>query len=244
MNPSLSIVVPTFLEAESLPRLVPALIEALEPEGHRPEIIVVDDGSTDGTPDVARRLARSDPVRLIERRGRRGLATAVIEGFDAARADVLVVLDADGSHPVSAVPKLVEAVRGGEAAIAVGSRHVAGGGFREWPLFCRLKSRFAAFFARGLTDLRDPTSGLMALRRDLYETLELDPIGWKIVLEVVVRAAPAPWVEIPIVFETRTHGVSKQTPWILMQYLRHCARLYRYRRRLAKPRGEGHPCAF
>ena len=229
MNPSLSIVVPTFLEAESLPRLVPALVQELETEGHRAEILVVDDDSPYGTADVARELARSYPVRVIERRGRRGLATAVIEGFEAARGEVLVVIDADGSHPVSAVPRLVDAVSRGEHAIAVGSRHVAGGGFREWPLFSRLKSRFAAVFARGLTDLRDPTSGFMAIRRDLYETLELDPIGWKIVLEIVVRAEPAPWVEIPIVFEKRTLGVSKQTPRILWQYWRHCARLYGFR---------------
>ncbi|MDA8019735.1 MAG: polyprenol monophosphomannose synthase [Thermoanaerobaculia bacterium] len=243
MHPSLSIVVPTFLEAESLARLVPALFEELEPRGYQPEVIVVDDGSTDGTPDVARDLAQSYAVRLIERQDRRGLATAVIEGFDASRADVLVVLDADGSHPVSAIPKLVDAVGSGEFAIAVGSRHAEGGGFREWPLFSRLKSRFAAFFARGLTDLRDPTSGFMAVRRDLYETLELDPIGWKIVLEVVVRAAPAPWVEIPIIFEKRTHGVSKQTPWILLQYWRHCIRLYRHRKRVARLHGEEPSCA-
>lgn len=232
----LSVVLPTYCEAESLPRLLPTLAQALDGAvldgaGLRWEVIVVDDASPDGTADVARELAKRWPIEILERRGERGLASAVMAGFAHARGEICAVMDADGSHPVEALPKLVEAVRSGGAEIAVGSRLAPGGGFDGWPLPERAKSRFAAVFARGLTRLSDPTSGLMAVRRSLLTDLDLDPIGWKIVLEVVVKAAPRPFVEVPIIFGPRLAGRSKQNLNVYWQYLRHCIKLYAYSRR-------------
>ena len=124
---------------------------------------------------------------------------------------------------------MAQAIHSKRWDIAVGSRLAPGGGFDDWPLWGRIKSRFAALFARGLTTLSDPTTGMMALRRDLLTELDLDPVGWKIVLEVVVKSAPRRVLEVPIVFGPRLEGDSKQSLVVFWHYLRHCVRLYRYR---------------
>ena len=224
-----SVVLPTYNESESLPRIIPRIVAALRGAGLSPEVIVVDDNSPDGTAEVARGLASEHPVRTIHRTTERGLATAVLAGFAASEATVCVVMDADGSHPVEALGEMVRVVRDGHADIAVGSRHVPGGGSRDWPLISRVKSRLAALPTRALTHLTDPTSGFMAVRRTLLDRLALDPVGWKIVLEVVVKAHPARVVEVPIVFADREAGVSKQSLRVALQYARHLEKLYAHR---------------
>lgn len=234
-SPVVSIVLPTFREAESLPLIVPEIAAVIEDDDRSYEIVVVDDASPDGTAEVARELGERFPVRVIERR-ERGLATAVVRGFREARGRLLVVMDADGSHPVNTLPALLKAIdgpgdpSGATVALAVGSRHAPGGGFRHSSARNRLVSRFAALFARPLTTLSDPTSGFMAVRQELFEGLELDPIGWKIVLEVVVKAQPCPFIEIPILFDDRRAGQSKQSLWAFLQYLQHCRRLWLHQR--------------
>lgn len=224
-----SVVLPTYNESGSLPRVIPRIVAALREAGLVGEVIVVDDDSPDGTAEVARRLGAELPVRTIHRTTERGLATAVLTGFAASTAEVCVVMDADGSHPVEALPEMVRAVREGRADITVGSRHVPGGGSRDWPLVSRVKSRLAALPTRALTHLTDPTSGFMAVRRSLVSGLVLDPVGWKIVLEVVVKAHPAHVVEVPIVFADREAGESKQSLRVAIEYARHLAKLYEHR---------------
>ncbi|MEM1205022.1 MAG: polyprenol monophosphomannose synthase [Acidobacteriota bacterium] len=238
-EPLVCVILPTLNEASNLPFLVPGIVEVLTTAGFGVQVIVVDDASPDGTAEVARGLAADLPVEVIERRGGRGLATAVLAGFERAKGEICLVMDADGSHPLEALPPLAEAIRSGGVDIAVGSRLAKGGGFDAWPLWGRMKSRFAATLARGLTPMTDPTTGLMAVRRDLLRELDLDPVGWKIVLEVVVKAAPRPFAEVPIVFGPRLEGKSKQTLRVFWQYGMHCLRLYRYRWR----RGPGGPAA-
>lgn len=224
-----SIVLPTYKEAESLPVIVPNIIEVLRQAHLNGEIIIVDDNSPDNTANVGQRLAEQYPVRVLKREHERGLATAVIAGFKLSRAQVCVVMDADGSHPVSALPQMINMVLRKTADIVVGSRHIEGGGSINWPLFARFKSRFAALFAFGVSRMTDPTSGFMAIRRDIFDKLELDPIGWKIVLEIVVKAGAVKMKEVPIIFSDREHGESKQSLAVLWQYLTHCYKLYSFR---------------
>jgi dolichol-phosphate mannosyltransferase len=224
-----SVVLPTYNESASLPVLVPRIDAALREAGLNAEIIIVDDNSPDGTADVARELAKAHPVRVLKRTEERGLATAVLAGFALSEARVCVVMDADGSHPVSALPQMVRMILEDKAEIVVGSRHVPGGGSEDWPLFSQLKSRFAASLAIGLSGMTDPTTGFMAIRRDKLEGLALDPVGWKIVLEVVVKAHPARLAEVPIVFTDREHGESKQSLRVLGEYLTHLYKLYKFR---------------
>ena len=224
-----SVVLPTYNESASLPVLVPRIVEALQNAGLRGEVIVVDDASPDRTADIAAALAHTLPVRVLERKDERGLGTAVIAGFRMSRAEVCVVMDADGSHPIDALPDMVRLILADKAEIVVGSRHVPGGGSTDWPLFSQLKSRFAAALALGLSGMTDPTTGYMAVRRTLLDRLTLDPVGWKIVLEIVVKAHPARLAEVPIVFADRELGESKQSLRVLEQYLVHLYKLYKFR---------------
>ena len=227
--PAVSVVLPTFNEADSLPVIVPRIAHTLTQAGIEGEIIVVDDDSPDGTADVGAQLAAEHPVRVIKRTEDRGLAKAVIAGFEASDAEVVVVMDADGSHPVDALPGMVELIIEDKSDIVVGSRHVPGGGSSNWPLFSQLKSKFAASLTIPLTSMTDPTTGFMAVRRSMLAGLPLDPVGWKIVLEVVVKAHPARVAEVPIVFEDRELGESKQSLGVFLEYLSHLSKLYAFR---------------
>jgi dolichol-phosphate mannosyltransferase len=227
--PHVSVVLPTYEESESLPVLIPSIIDTLNGEKITGEVIVVDDNSPDGTAEVAQKLALQYPVRVLKRVSERGLATAVMAGFEMSHSPVLVVMDADGSHPVEALPQMVRMIADDRADIVVGSRHVPGGGSQDWPLVSRVKSRLAASVARGLTPMTDPTTGFMAVRGDLVTKLDLDPVGWKIVLEVVAKAPEARLAEVPIIFGDRQLGQSKQSLRVAWQYFDHLLRLYRYR---------------
>jgi dolichol-phosphate mannosyltransferase len=226
---AVSVVLPTYNEAESLPVIVPRIAQILADAGIAAEVIVVDDNSPDGTAEVANELAKSWPVRVHKRVEERGLATAVLAGFALSRAEVCVVMDADGSHPVDALPRMVQMILADKADIVVGSRHVPGGGSRDWPLFSQFKSKLAATLALGVTSMTDPTTGFLAARRGLLDRLELDPVGWKIVLEIVVKAAPVRVAEVPIIFVDRELGVSKQSLGVFGEYLAHLAKLYGFR---------------
>jgi len=231
-NPSslaVSVVLPTYNESESLPVMVPRIAQTLREAGIEGEILIVDDNSPDGTAEVAERLAQDYPVRVHKRVNERGLATAVLAGFELSNAEVCVVMDADGSHPVDALPTMVRTILDDKADIVVGSRHVPGGGSKDWPLFSQFKSKLAATLALGVTSMTDPTTGFLAARRSLLSRLDLDPVGWKIVLEIVVKATPSRVAEVPIIFVDRELGVSKQSLGVFGEYLAHLAKLYAFR---------------
>ncbi|MFI5308810.1 MAG: glycosyltransferase, partial [Polyangiales bacterium] len=135
VGPLVSVVLPTYNEAESLAVIVPRIAETLSAAQIAYEILVVDDGSPDGTADVAERLAQRYELRVIRRKDERGLATAVLQGFAQARGSVCVVMDADGSHPVGVLPTMTRMIAEDKADIVVGSRNIRGGGSRNWPLF-------------------------------------------------------------------------------------------------------------
>ena len=223
-----SIVLPTFNEAENLPLLIPRIFETLERAGIRGEVIVVDDNSPDRTAQAAESLAGHFPVRVILRTQERGLASAVVAGFRASRATTCLVMDADGSHPVERLADLIRPILADQADVTVGSRNIPGGSLYQWPWHRRLISRIAASAALGLTRLSDPTSGFMAVRRELLEGVELNPVGWKIVLEVVVKLRDARLGEVPITFANRERGASKLSLKEQGNYLRHLFRLHQH----------------
>lgn len=213
-----SVVVPTYNERETLPELVQRVHGALQ-EGY--ELVVVDDNSPDGTAEVAAELAGRYPVRVVRRPGKLGLATAVVEGARAATGQVVVVMDADLSHPPETIPDLVQALRRG-AHVAVGSRYAAGGAVRDWPLLRRVMSRVAVSLARLWLgeSVRDPISGFFAVRREVLLDGSLEGLGYKILLEVLVRHRGRPVVEVPYVFTDRRGGRSKLDAGEIWNYLR------------------------
>lgn len=222
-----SLLVPTLNEATSLGELAPRIVAALAP--YRSEILVIDDASTDGTPDAVRALARTGPFRLLERRGERGLSSAVLAGVAATRGAVVVVMDADGSHPPELLPSLIDPVRSGRAAFVLASRHVPGGDAGSMKLSRRLISGGAALLARPLAPVKDPMSGYFAVRRDVLARAPLRPLGYKIGLEVLVKCRPRPIEEVPFRFAPRIAGESKLGGRVIGHYLRHLARLYGWR---------------
>jgi dolichol-phosphate mannosyltransferase len=212
----ISVIVPTYNEADSLPQLVERLASAMA--GHTWELVVVDDGSPDGTAAVADRLSARHPVWVVRRAGKAGLASAVIAGFKESRGDVLVVMDADLSHPPEVVPALVKGLEDG-ADLAVGSRYVPGGGTMDWPLRRRIVSRVACYMGNALVPVRDATSGFFAVRRAAIDGVRLNAIGFKIGLEVIARAKTKKIVEIPYTFRDRELGASKFGRREIGQYL-------------------------
>lgn len=229
--PTVSVIVPTYREAENLGLLVPRIAAALDAARLDGEIIIVDDDSPDNTARVCGKLALEYPLRLIARKGERGLSSAVVHGLLVALGEVMVVMDADLSHPPEQVTALALAAMGPGVDFVIGSRYVPGGGTDEsWGLFRQLNSRVATLFARPFTRAKDPLAGFFALRRDVLARAEaLDPIGYKIGLELIVKCHCRNIVEIPIAFQNRQRGESKLNLRQQWNYLVHVTRLLRFR---------------
>jgi dolichol-phosphate mannosyltransferase len=223
-----SIVIPTYNEASGIGELLHALRDTFERNGLDGEIIVVDDNSPDGTGAVVDRLSRELPVRCVHRSGKLGLSSAVIEGWKKARPESLALgaMDADFSHDIAALPRMVEALESGEYGLAVGSRYVAGGGIANWPKRRIVTSLVACWLARPLTRVKDVTSGYFLVRRDALEGVTLDPIGFKIGLEVIAKAKYGRAIEVPYVFTDRVAGESKLNQREILNYLKQLRRLY------------------
>lgn len=217
----LSLVLPTYNEAGNIAGVVTELEQVLAAIPF--EVIVVDDDSPDKTWETAESLAKTNPrVRVIRRVGRRGLSTAVIEGFRAAKGDVFAVADADGQHDYTLIPKLYEAVRR-TGGIAIGSRYVAGGSVGAWDERRYFLSRMATKMAIRLcrVNISDPMSGLFAVSKETFASVgTLHARGFKILFDILLRVDPkTPVTEIPFTFGLRRSGESKMSLGVQLQFL-------------------------
>jgi dolichol-phosphate mannosyltransferase len=228
-SPSVSVVVPTFREAENLPHLVDRLAEVARARGLRLDLTVVDDDSRDGTVEVVS-TRPEEWVRLVVRTADRGLSQAVLEGLRQARGDVLVCMDADLSHPPEAIPAMLDKLAAG-ADFVIGSRYTEGGSTADdWGFLRWVNSRVATWLAAPLTHVSDPMSGFFALRRATFAAgRDMNPVGYKIGLELVVKCRCERVVEVPIHFADRRFGESKLTLAQQLLYLRHLWRLYTFK---------------
>lgn len=207
---SISIIVPTFNEEENIVPLVSEITACAVPFR---EILFVDDHSTDATRDKIHVLAGSRPIRLIEQDGAGpGLAGAIMSGARAAKGEILLVMDADLSHPADRIKDLVAPLFADIADLVVGSRYVKGGSTPDWPVWRRVVSRTGAVLAFPLTGLHDSMCGFFAIGRSRLLELAPETRGFKIVFETMMRARGTLRVrEIPIVFRERVHGKSKMS---------------------------------
>jgi dolichol-phosphate mannosyltransferase len=218
----LSVVIPTLNEAGNVEPLLEKLGVALA--GIEWEAIFVDDGSTDGTPELLTRIAQADRrVRMIRRIGRRGLSSAVVEGALASTTPIIAVIDADLQHDERILPDLYRSIASGHE-LAIGTRYCEGGSTGEWDESRRKISRFATALASPImkTRLSDPMSGFFAVRREvlLEAAPRLSNVGYKILLDLVASLPrPLKTAEVGYTFGTRQHGASKLDEMVALEYL-------------------------
>jgi len=223
----ISVVVPTFNEAENLPVLLMKIEENLKEYEH--EIIVVDDSSQDGTAEVAARLTDQYPVRVLVRKNERGLASAILYGFQHARGNILAVIDADLQHPPRYMPCFIGAIKEGYD-IVLGSRYIDGGRIEGWSKTRGLISKGAILLSKPLVrDVKDPISGYLFVRRSVIEGVKLNPTGYKLSLEILVKGRYNSVKELPYTFKSRERGESKLRPREMLRYVALLVHLYAFK---------------
>jgi dolichol-phosphate mannosyltransferase len=224
--PGAWLILPTYNEAENLERLVTAALPRLAEAAPEHRILVVDDGSPDGTGDIADRLAaQHEHVEVMHRTAKEGLGRAYLAGFTqalAAGAELVLEMDSDFSHDPADIPRLIRAAD--DVDLVIGSRYVEGGGVENWPLHRRALSRGGSLYARLLlgVPIHDLTGGFKCFHRRTLEGIDYlhthaDGYGFQIELTYRAYKAGFSVKEIPIVFREREHGTSKMTARIALE---------------------------
>ncbi len=233
------VVLPTYQEAQNITAILDALLDVFDVHAIDGHVLVVDDGSPDGTADLADRVTARDPrVSVLRRSAKEGIGPAYRAGFRAALAagaELVLEMDADFSHNPADVPRLIAAAE--NADLVLGSRYTRGGGVARWGLARRLISRGGCWYARRVLGVavRDLTGGFKCFRRVVLETLPLDEVtaaGYVFQVEMTYRALLAGFrvTEVPITFTERIHGESKMSGDIVSEAATHILRLRRLKR--------------
>ncbi len=219
----LSIVIPTYNESENLSSLMRKVDDSIGEEVTY-EIVVVDDDSPDGTWERAEELSNKYPIKAIKRTKEKGLATAVLRGMEEAKGDFILVMDADHQHPPNKIPELVSKLEDG-SDIAIASRFTNEGNAEEFGLLRRIVSKGADLLARTLfrqvREITDVQSGYFAFKRKVIEKVDLDPTGYKILLEILVEGDYEEVSEVGYVFGERKAGETKFGIVTVIDYLHH-----------------------
>ena len=235
-----SIIIPTFNESENICNLLKSIKE------HLPKIdleaIVVDDNSPDGTGKIVEEYIKSMKdiagytISVIHRKAKEGLSSAVLDGLKNSNGDTVVVMDSDLSHPPHIIPKMLETLKQTQCDIVVASRYIKGGAIQGWPFKRKLMSKVATKIAKkglGVTT-NDPMSGFFAFRRKITEGVKFDAIGYKMLLELLVKTKGVRVEEIPYTFTNRKFGSSKLGMYIIFDYCKSVWKLYKYGRKVRK----------
>ena len=230
-----SIIIPTYNESENIIQVLKSIGDYL-PKDIATEAIVVDDNSPDGTGKVVEDYINNTQnkigytIDVIHRKTKSGLSSAILEGIQHSSGETVVVMDSDFSHPPKIIPQLVEEIKISKYDIAIASRYTKGGGVSGWSTKRKLISKTAKGIAKtGLgVNESDPLSGFFAFKRKILEGIKLDAIGYKMLLEILVKTKGAKVKEIPYTFTDRTRGSSKLDSSTMFDYVRSVWKLYRY----------------
>ncbi len=231
----ISIVIPTYNERQNIIKMLDSL-DMYHLRGMEAEIIIIDDNSPDGTGRIVEEYARKSKkekaysIQIIQRKNQRGLSSAVLAGIQSAKGEAVIVMDSDFSHPPETIPKMISELHDSGCDIVVASRYVKGGSVSGWPFKRKLISKGATKIAQhGLgIKIKDPMSGFFAFKRHIIKNIKFDALGYKILLEILVKARGAKVKEIPYDFIDRTLGPSKLDVSVSLDYLKSVWRLYRY----------------
>jgi len=233
-----SIIIPTYNESQNILKILKSIGENLLPNVPT-QAIVVDDDSPDGTGRLVEehlnnvKKIAGYTIDVIHRTAKKGLSSAILKGIQHAKGDTIVVMDSDFSHPPQIIPRMLDALKKYQCDIVVASK---GGKIQGWPLKRKLMSKFATLIAKKGLGVRtaDPMSGFFAFKRTLISGLKFDAIGYKMLLEILVKTKGVTIKEIPYTFTDRKFGSSKVTASTAFDYAKSVYKLYRYGKSIRK----------
>ena len=233
-NPQVSIIVPTYNESQNIVGILKSIRESI-PKGIYTETIVVDDNSPDGTGKIVEDYISSikkiaeNTIDVIHRKAKNGLASAILKGIQNAKGETIVVMDSDFSHPPQIIPKMIEAFKQYQCDLVVASRYITGGNIQGWTTKRKLMSKIATVIAKkGLgIKIKDPMSGFFAFKKNIIKELNFDALGYKFLLEILVKTKGINVKEIPYCFENRKFGSSKVDSSTVIDYFKSVWKLYK-----------------
>jgi len=233
----ISIIIPTYNESQNICGILEHIQKSI-PSTLQAETIVVDDNSPDHTAKIAEDYFRSikekttHTISVIKRKAKAGLSSAILNGIQQATGNTIVVMDSDFSHPPSIIPKMIETLKQTRCDIVIASRYVKGGSIQGWPLKRKLMSKIATSIAKkglGISS-KDPMSGFFVFKKNIISGLKFDTIGYKMLLEILVKTKGVKIQEVPYTFTDRQHGDSKLGASTVLDYCKSVWKLYKYGR--------------
>jgi len=233
-TPQISIILPTYNESQNIVDIL-ELIGKNIPKGISTETIVVDDNSPDGTGKIVEeyiseiKKIAENTIDVIHRKAKNGLSSAILNGIQSAKGETIIVMDSDFSHPPQILPKMIEAFKKYQCDLVVASRYITGGGIQGWTTKRKLMSKVATLIAtKGLgVKTKDPMSGFFAFKKNIIKELNFDAIGYKLLLEIIVKTKGVKIKEIPYTFENRKFGSSKLDSSTIIDYFKSVWKLYK-----------------
>jgi len=233
--PQVSILIPTYNESENIIEFLKSVQKNL-PEEIFSEIIVIDDNSPDGTGKIVEEYIRNNgkisenKIFVINRKGKKGLSSAILDGIHQSKGNNILVMDSDFSHPPEIITKMIQTLKKSQCDIVIASRYIKGGGVTGWPFKRKVMSKVATKIAKKGLGIKnsDPMSGFFAFKRAVINGIKFDAIGYKMLLEILVKAKGVTVKEIPYTFSNRQVGSSKLSSSIIIDYIKSVWKLYRY----------------
>jgi len=234
-NAQISIIIPTYNESRNIIQILKSIGENL-PKNLTAEAIVVDDNSPDSTGKIVEEYLKNVKkiagytMDIIHRTSKNGLSSAILSGIQRAKGDTIVVMDSDFSHPPQIIPKMIESLKKYQCDMVIASRYISGGKINGWTLKRKIMSKVATQIAKkGLgVKTKDPMSGFFAFKKNILKGINFDAIGYKILLEILVKKSGIDVKEIPYTFENRSFGSSKLDRSTVTDYFKSAWKLYKF----------------